>query len=120
MRRSFVLASLLAVGLASGALYACGDDDNTVPGPKDAGPVDGSTGETGSGDTGAKDSGQDAPVDTGVDSGKVPVRCTDADFDQDAGAGGGDFTGFPGVDISFPNDGTIQQYVNHCAKVKPR
>lgn len=113
MRRTLILASLVAVPVA---LYACGDDDNSVPGPKDAGPTDSSVTDSGS-DTGAQDAGQDSPADTGTDS-SAPVRCTQTEFDAVAGPNGGDFTALPGADISFPNDGTIQQYVNRCVKVK--
>ena len=48
----------------------------------------------------------------------VPVRCTQADFDKVAGPGGGDFTAFPGADITFPTTAAPQQYTNHCVKVK--
>ena len=48
----------------------------------------------------------------------IAVRCTQAEFDQKAGTGGGDFTGFGGADISFPTTGAPAQYTNHCVKVK--
>jgi hypothetical protein len=114
MRRSSMLACFVVV---PAALYACADDEPADPGPKDAGSADSSVTDTGTTDTGAQDAGQDAPKDTGNDS-SVPVRCTQAEFDAVAGPNGGDLTGSPGADISFPNDGTIVQYVNRCVKVK--
>jgi plastocyanin len=45
------------------------------------------------------------------------VKCTQAEFDDTSGGDGGDFTKFPGVDVSF-FDAAPKQYVNHCAKTK--
>lgn len=114
MRVLLVLASLAVVPVV---LQACSSSDDAVPGPKDASTPDAS--DAGTTDTGATspDTGVDAPVDTGVDA-NIPVRCTQAEFDAAKTQAGGDFTGDTGVDIGFPTDGTIQQYVQHCVKVK--
>jgi len=110
MRRTLlVLASLVAV---PAAVYACSSDDSPATTPTTA------------------DSGTPTPEGGGTDSSKVDssqadtstapaaVRCTQADFDKTAGAGGGDFTGFPGADITFPTTAGPAQYTNHCVKVK--
>lgn len=98
MRRlMFVLASVLIV---PGVLYACSSDTKPAATNGDAG-----------GD-GATESGQ---ADTSM---AAPIRCTQAEFDQKAGAGGGDFTSFGGADISFPTTSAPAQYINHCIKVK--
>jgi len=119
MRRLIaILASLTFVPVG---LYACGSDDSTssTPSDKDAG--------RGS-DTSAPpkaDGGGGSDVSTGADTSTTPdtstsspVRCTQAEFDSPAGVGGGDFTTFGGVDISFPMGAAPEQYSNHCAKVK--
>lgn len=106
MRRIlFVLASLVAV---PAGIYACSSDDSktATPSNTDSGTV---TPEGGGTDSAKPDTSTPAPGQ---------IRCTQADFDQTAGAGGGDFTAFPGADISFPTDATPAQYINHCVKVK--
>ena len=110
MRRKLVaLASLVLVPLA---VYACANDDDSPPGPKsvmppsEAGAVDTSTPDTSAADAG----------DTG--GGKVVAMCTQADFDAPASAKGGDYTGQPGVTITFPTGSAPAQYTNRCAKVK--
>jgi len=114
MRRiALVFASLVMVPVG---LYACGDDDNTVtPGPKDGGASETSTPDANDGST-PVDSGRDTGTDSG---GKIAVRCSQAEFDQDAATPiGGDFTSFPGVDVSFPMGAGPAPYTNRCAKVK--
>lgn len=109
--KSFVLAPLF-LGLAIAAM-ACSDDDTKTP--------------TNTNNTGTNDAGTETPDETtpdaGADSGSVTPTtvngCTDADFDAAASfPAGGDFTGFPGADISFPNDVAPAQYGNKCVKVK--
>ncbi len=105
MRHSFfVLASFV---LAPFALYACSSSTSSpATSATDAG-ADSATAEGGA----TPDAGQ-------ADTGTATIRCTQADFDKPAGPGGGDFTSFGGVDISFPTGNTPMQYTNHCAKVK--
>ena len=99
------------------ALAACSDDatssstTTTVDGGATSSPDAGPVAPTDGGEPPATDAAPDAP------SGPA-IRCTQAEFDKVAGAGGGDFTGFPGADISFFFTGAPQQYVNHCVKVK--
>jgi plastocyanin len=101
----FVIASFV---IAPFALYACSSSTSSpATAATDAG-EDSATAEGGS----TTDAGQ-------ADTSTAPtIRCTQADFDKPAGAGGGDFTSFGGVDISFPTGNTPMQYSNHCAKVK--
>jgi plastocyanin len=106
MRRQLLaLASILVV---PAALYACSDDDKTTSSPAEAGAP---TPEAGAQDTSMPDTAMPT-------NGVIAGGCTQADFDKTAGAGGGDFTSFPGVDISFPANGAPAQYTNRCAKVK--
>ena len=92
--------------IASLVLYACADDDNASPGPKDAGPVP----EAGPSDTAAD------TADTG--RGRLVGGCMQSDFDGVAGANGGDSTAQTSITITFPNDSSPAQYKNRCAKVK--
>jgi plastocyanin len=112
MRRiAFVLASLTIVPVA---LYACSSDTKSTATSSDAGgdSATGSDGPIPDRDSSVADSGQ---ADTSM---AVAIRCTQAEFDQKAGAGGGDFTSFGGADISFPTTAAPAQYVNHCVKAK--
>jgi plastocyanin len=104
--RFFVFASFLVVPFG---VYAC-SSSTTSP----AAPATGSD----AGEDSATAEGGTTPDAGLVESGTSSIRCTQADFDKAAGAGGGDFTSFPGVDISFPTGNTPMQYTNHCAKVK--
>lgn len=113
--------------IAALALYACSNDDddggtNVEPdaGTADAGPKD-------AGGTPVTDAGSDAatPVtdsggeDAGDASQEIPIRCTQAEFDQAASVpNGGDYTGQLSVEISFPTDAQPAQYTNRCIKVK--
>jgi plastocyanin len=103
----FPFASLL---VAAASVYACSSSTTAAP----AAP----TGEAGT-DAATGDATPAAPDAGGADtSTPLAIRCTQAEFDQKAGTGGGDFTGFGGADISFPTTGAPAQYVNHCVKVK--
>jgi plastocyanin len=109
MRRMLLaLASLVVV---PAAIYACSSDDSSTP------PATTADSSTGTPEASTVDS---AKADTSVvdSSTALPVRCTQADFDKVAGPGGGDFTPFPGADITFPTTVAPQQYTNHCVKVK--
>jgi plastocyanin len=111
MRHSFfVLASFV---LAPFSVYACSSSTSTpASAATDAG-ADSATGDSAAPQDGSMpDAGQ---ADT---SPVAVIHCTQADFDKPAGAGGGDFTSFGGVDISFPTSAAPMQYSNHCAKVK--
>ena len=112
MNASFPFAASFMIGaLMSG----CSSSSS----PTDAGASDASTSVDATGpltDAGVdsaplpKDATSDAPV-------QVPVKCTQAEFDDLSGGDGGDFTKFPGVDVSFFG-AAPKQYVNHCAKTK--
>lgn len=90
------------------ALYACADDDETPPGPKnlpaaEAGPV---------ADTSVAD------TSSNPDTGFLTVsKCTQADFDAPASDNGGDFTA-QALTVTFPTDPAPAQYKRRCAKVK--
>lgn len=76
MRRTFVRSCLVAAPLViSAALYACADEDTSVPGPKPIPAIDASSIDTGST---SGEGGSDATADTGVDAG--------SDADNDAGS----------------------------------
>jgi plastocyanin len=111
MRRTlFVLASLVAV---PAGIYACSSDDTPAT---TAGTDSGTATPDGGGGT------DSAKVDSSQADTSTPapgqVLCTQAEFDKVAGPGGGDFTAFPGADITFPTDAIPAQYTNHCVKVK--
>jgi len=105
-RKLFAVASLVVV---PAAVYACGSD--TPPA---------TTNQSGGDAAAIESGGKPGPVDSGrVDAGNVSnVRCTQAEFDQPIGPGGGDFTAMTDVEITFPTDGAPAQYTNRCAKVK--
>ena len=122
MRRLLpIFASLVFVPVA---LYACSSDESTTstsstPSNKDAGNGTDTSTPPRTDDGGGSDTSTGADTSTAPDTSMpTPVRCTQADFDMPAGAGGGDFTTFGGVDISFPTSAVPAQYSNHCAKVK--
>jgi plastocyanin len=98
------------------ALYACADDDNTPPGPKDAGNADTSIAQPdGGADTSVADTAA-ADQDT-----KIPLRCSQAELDAPCGAGGGactDPVANASVTISFPTAPSPAQYTSRCVKVK--
>lgn len=113
--------------IAALALYACSSDDD---GGTDVEP-DGGVADAGPKDSGSppvEDSGSDASLpgtdggegDAGEDaSEEIPIRCTQAEFDQAASVpNGGDYTGQLSVEISFPTDAQPAQYTNRCIKVK--
>jgi plastocyanin len=101
---------LVALAAPSAALYGCSSSTTSPP----AAP----TAEAGT-DAATGDAAPVTPDAGGADtSTAVAIRCTQAEFDQKAGTGGGDFTGFGGADISFPTSGAPAQYINHCVKVK--
>lgn len=112
MRRYLaIFASLVLVPVA---VYACGDDDTAAT------PVTPTT-EAGTEASTTPEAGKDSATDTSVpDTSITPaaVRCTQAEFDAPAGPNGGDYTAFPGVDITFPMGGAPEQYKQRCAKVK--
>ncbi|MDB4937717.1 MAG: hypothetical protein JWP87_4689, partial [Labilithrix sp.] len=108
MRR--VILALASVVVVPAAVYACSSDDNTTSTGTDAG-NEGSTVAEGGADTSAPDTSK-------PDAGDPDLRCTQAELDKAAGAGGGDFTALPGADITFPTGGAPAQYTNHCVKVK--
>lgn len=106
--KSFVLAPIF-LGLAVVAV-ACSDDDTKTP-------TNNGTNDAGS------ETPDDGTPDAGADTGSVTPttvnECTDADFDAVASfPAGGDFTKFPGADISFPTGPAATQYGNRCVKVK--
>lgn len=121
MRHSFSKLGSLAlfVVVAVAPLYACNDDDDDFDDTTPVGRNDDSgTSSPDGGATPTPDSGA-TPPDAAPDAPSGPaIRCTQADFDKTAGAGGGDFTGFPGADISFPTTASPAQYTNRCVKVK--
>jgi plastocyanin len=101
--------------LVAGALVACSSSETTA----DGGASDASVSVDSSSPT--SDAGLDSALptsDAAVDApSPTPVKCTQAEFDDTSGGDGGDFTKFPGVDVSF-FDAAPKQYVNHCAKTK--
>jgi plastocyanin len=109
MRRQLaLLASFVVVPVA---LFACGDDDS-APGPKDAGPA-----VITEASMGADTSLADAAGDTAVAS--VIGQCHSTDFDAPMSmATGGDYTSATSVAITFPTGGAPAQYTNRCIKVK--
>ena len=113
MKFSYSLALSLTV---CAVFVGCSSDGTTTTdgGASDAStPVDANSPVSDSGADSSpppKDATADAPV-------QVPVKCTQAEFDDLTGADGGDFTKFPGVDVSF-FDAAPKQFVNHCAKTK--
>ena len=102
----FAAASLVVV---PAAVYACSSDNAPA-----------TTNQTGDDAAAIDGGGKPVAVDSGqVDSGFVSnVRCTQAEFDQPVGPGGGDFTAMTDVEITFPSDSAPAQYTNRCAKVK--
>lgn len=100
---------ILTLAAPSAVLYACSSSTTATP----ATPVAEAGAEAATSD--AAPTTPEAGADT---SAAIAVRCTQAEFDQKAGTGGGDFTGFGGADISFPTAGAPAQYTNHCVKVK--
>lgn len=115
MRRLLAFSALVVLPFAVFAT-ACDDDDDTA----DTGTnTDGGAGTDGSTKTDSGDhTGHDAGTPT-EDAGPTPVRCTQAEFDQAAANPvGGDYTGFPGADITFPSVATPSQYTPRCVKVK--
>lgn len=116
--RAFAFA--LALGATVAPLYACGDDDAARTPAADGGvpAVDSGNTTPDAGSTPPADSGS-APPDAAADAPSgPPIRCDQADFDKTAGPGGGDFTAFPGADITFPRTAAPAQYTNRCVKVK--
>jgi plastocyanin len=110
MRRTILaLASILVV---PAFIYACGEDDDDAKGT--------TTPATEAGNEGASPTVEAGSPDTAQPDTTAPsaLRCTQAELDKAAGAGGGDFTAFPGADITFPTAGAPAQYTNHCVKVK--
>lgn len=120
MRRHFALfASLVLVPAALSALSACSDDEATTPANTDGGTTPGADGGINPTDSStAQDSAvaDSSKADTSTPA--AAVRCTQAEFDAPAGNNGGDYTVFPGVDISFPTGPAPAQYTQRCAKVK--
>ena len=108
MRR--VISVFASIVVIPSVLYACSSDSKSSAPAGDGGEVK-SDAATAS-DSSVPDTGS---ADTSV---AAAIRCTQAEFDQKAGAGGGDFTAFGGADISFPTTAAPTQYVNHCIKVK--
>jgi plastocyanin len=108
MRHSFVVIASFVI--APFALYACSSSTSS--------PATAATAATDAGEDSAKAEGGSTPDAGQADTSTATIHCTQADFDKPAGAGGGDFTSFGGVDISFPTGTTPMQYSNHCAKVK--
>ncbi len=107
----FVVSCLVIVPVA---LYACSSDTKSTASNGDAGGDGATEGDSSvvDHDSSVMDGGQ---ADTST---AAAVRCTQAEFDQMNGPGGGDFTSFGGADISFPTTAAPAQYVNHCVKVK--
>lgn len=111
-----LLQALALSSLVCGSLVACSSSETTT---SDGGVADASTSVDSS--SPATDAGTDStppPNDAAADApSPTPVKCTQAEFDDTSGGDGGDFTKFPGVDVSF-FDAAPKQYVNHCAKTK--
>ncbi len=109
-----LLHALALSSLVCGSLVACSSSETTTDGGSDASTsVDSSTPASDAG-TDSTPPSNDAAVDA---PSPTPVKCTQAEFDDTSGGDGGDFTKFPGVDVSF-FDAAPKQYVNHCAKTK--
>jgi plastocyanin len=102
---------LVALAAPSAALYGCSSSTASAP----AAPVAEGGTDAATGDAAPVTSDAGAGADTST---AIAIRCTKAEFDQKAGTGGGDFTGFGGADISFPTTAAPAQYTNHCIKVK--